>query len=286
MFSWDAEPLSTRLAWDSFTLGRFVTQGARAVYVLTAMPGNIGDHLIVRGTEAFLGQHGIAAHPVPASQVSHHTGGGRLLVPGSGALTRDWHEWLPDLVVTAAERFDDVVVLPSEIHPDVPEVARMLDLSNVVTLARDLHSYRATLPHGRTGFSLDLALYCPGFDPAFGGRVHPSGGTSLLSLRTDRSSALAATGLTAAPGNLDVSLEAADLDEFLALVRAADEVVTDRLHVLVAAVMSGVPVHYVDATHHKLARYVSFTFGPDAAHLLHPVDQDWLVRHGHARRTA
>lgn len=286
MFSWDAEPLPLRLAWDAFTLGRYLSAGGHTSYLLTQMPGNIGDHLIVRGTEAFLAAQQLVTVPVPVAEVEHHPGGGRLIVPGSGALTQDWHEWLPDLVTLASHRFDEVVVLPSEIHPDVPEVARMLDRPNLVVLARDLHSYRAALPHGRTGFSLDLALHCPGFDGGFGHRAAPSDGTTLLALRTDRSSALSADGLVAGDHNLDVSVAAGDLDDFLRTVRAAEEVVTDRLHVLVAAVMSGVRTHYVDATNHKLSRYVSFTFGPDAAHLLHLVQPSWLLERGHARRAA
>ena len=286
MFSWDAEPLSLRLAWDAFTLGRYLSAGAGESFLLTQMPGNIGDHLIVRGTETFLAGREIAVTPVAVPEVEHHGRGGRLIVPGSGALTKDWNEWLPALVVEAAGRFDEVLVLPSEIHAEVTEVARMLDLPNVVVLARDLHSYRAALPHGRTGFSLDLALHCPGFDAGFGGRVAASNGQTLVALRTDKSSALAAAGLVADHRNLDVSVDGADLDEFLATIRSAEEVVTDRLHALVTAVMSGVPVHYVDATNDKLTRYVSFTFGPDAAHLLHRVDHQWLLDRGHVRRAA
>jgi hypothetical protein len=68
------------------------------LYLLTDMLGNLGDHLIWAGTRDLLDSANVACESLPLDGVASAADpGGTLLVPGSGAFVRLWHEWLPDI---------------------------------------------------------------------------------------------------------------------------------------------------------------------------------------------
>jgi len=118
--------------------------------LIVRMPGNIGDALIWRGTCDLFERHRIDAERIDHRQAldGPHPDT-TLVIPGSGALTRLWHEWLPELIEAAAAQYRAVVVLASDYDPDVPAVARALALPNVWAIARQPLSYAAIRPFGR-----------------------------------------------------------------------------------------------------------------------------------------
>lgn len=239
--------------------------------LIVRMPGNIGDALIWRGTCDLFERHRIDAERIDHRQAldGPHPGT-TLVIPGSGALTRLWHEWLPQLIERASAEYRAVVVLASDYDPDVPVVARALALPNVWAIARQPLSYAAIRPFGRAVLMPDPALWCRRFhqpvSPAPEACVDShapddSDTPLLLALRTDRGSCLADLPLRPDPHrNQDLSRVCPDLDAFLDAVDAAAHVVTDRLHIAVAAVMLGKRLSWIDPYDRKISAYLAFAF--------------------------
>jgi len=271
--------LSMRMTTYASAFVRHLSQIGN-VHLLTGMKGNLGDHLIWTGTEQLLAAQGVDVTTLEAADLGADARAGCLVVPGSGAFTRRFHEWLPHTVERAAAIFDEVIIAPSEFHPDVPVVHRALSLPNVVAMARDAHSYRAITRFGRADLGLDLALHHPDFDPSLKPKYDGDGPT-LVAMRTDHGSALHDHGLAVHPhANRDIAVEADTLDHYLDVIRGAANIVTDRLHVVVAAVMTGTRVTFVDPNDRKISRYVSFTFRDQADHLVQHVSFATLLEQG------
>jgi exopolysaccharide biosynthesis predicted pyruvyltransferase EpsI len=238
-------------------------RGRAPLRLLTEMHGNIGDHLIWSGTEALLAAADTPFERLSMSDVA--AGWFRdecLVVPGSGALTRVWHEWLPELIVEASRRFRFVLIMPSQYDTSVDVVANALARPNVFAYARDAASYRAARPLGRTSLAFDPALFCPllGTERSSANEPHMPH-RRLVTFREDRASRLAELGYAVNPAvNRDIGSTAHDLGDFVAAVRGVDEVVTDRLHVAVTAVMCGKRLAYFDPHERKISAYFAFTF--------------------------
>lgn len=262
--------------------------------LLTDMKGNIGDHLIWAGTRELLNSGRVpytAIRPEDTSIAAHPRS--TLLIPGSGAFDRRWHEWLPDIVRAASSHYDKVIILPSSFDPGVPIVADCLDRPNVHAFARERRSYRLIEAFGRAALSFDCALYFPGFKDRGTTAASPiEGGPLLLALREDAGSLLPGEGLQ--PNrrlNRDISLSARTLDDWLAAVSQAGRVVTDRLHVAVAAVLLGRQLVYVDPYDAKISTYWDYTFEHSFDSLVTRSSLAWLVArefavpsHQHNRR--
>ncbi|MFN9620795.1 MAG: polysaccharide pyruvyl transferase family protein [Synechococcaceae cyanobacterium] len=260
--------------------------------LIVRMPGNIGDHLIWRGCCDLFERHGVHAERIDHRQAldAPHPDA-TLVIPGSGALTRLWHEWLPALIQRAAAQYRNVVVLASDYDPDVPEVAEALALPNVWAIARQPLSYAAIRPFGRAVLLPDPALWCRRFhgrSTALAAPAVPTAladptadGPLLLALRTDRGSSLAHLPLGPAPEhNRDLSRIAPDLDAFLDAVEAAAVVVTDRLHIAVSAVMFGKQLRWIDPYDRKISAYLAFAFDDSQRARCAPIDTDELLARG------
>jgi exopolysaccharide biosynthesis predicted pyruvyltransferase EpsI len=253
--------------------------GLRPVHLLTQLHGNIGDHLIWAGTKDLLKSGGVGFSEISVSDmVSGRCAGETLVIPGSGALTTRWHEWLPALILEASEIFNRVVILPSSYDPSVTIVAKALSQPNVYAFAREPRSYREIKANGRAALALDPALFFLGFhDFSSGGAPIVESTNRLICLREDLSSPLPERGFKPNPlCNNDISLTSVGLDEFLQKIRAADLVITDRLHVAVAAVMSGKRIQYLDPYDGKISIYFSFAFRETFEHLAVPCTIEWL----------
>jgi exopolysaccharide biosynthesis predicted pyruvyltransferase EpsI len=255
-------------------------RGRAPLRLLTGMHGNMGDHLIWSGTEALL-----AAADTPFERLAMWdvaAGSFRdecLVVPGSGALTRVWHEWLPELIMEASRRFRCVLILPSQYDTSVEVVANALARPNVFAYARDAASYRAARPFGRTSLAFDPALFCPLLDVDHSSATEPQAShRRLVTFREDRASRLAELGYAVNPAvNRDIGSTARDLGDFVAAVRGVDEVVTDRLHVAVTAVMCGKRLAYCDPHERKISTYCAFTFRDAFAETARACSLDELV---------
>lgn len=255
------------------------------VLLLHQMPGNTGDHLIWAGTEHLLRRQGIPYGHIPVDAVVVDRGRvkGTLVIPGSGAMTRLWHEWLPGLILAASDRFDRVVILPSEYDPEIRAVRQAVSRPNVFAFARDATSFGRIKRFGQAMLAMDPALYALDFHPQDReGRSKTDETGALVALRTDAGSLLAQKNLQPCAGNDDISLSRATLTDFLDAIRSAPTAVTDRLHVVVAAVMLGKTVRYVDPYESKISRYVEFTFRDDLKNQVQQRDESWLVDHGYA----
>jgi exopolysaccharide biosynthesis predicted pyruvyltransferase EpsI len=258
------------------------------IYLLTEMQGNVGDQLIWAGTERMLCMSGLTFNRLTVEQLKerNHKTPGTLVVPGSGAFVDRWHEWLPDLIIFASPLFDRIVILPSQYDPNVPIVKKALQLENVFPFAREAHSYSKIKVFGKASLSLDPALWAIDFVPTQGDKKEWGTDTAqakeILVLRTDQGSMLAYHGLQPAIHNNDISLTCIDLVEFLNMIRQAHIVITDRLHVVVAAMMLGKRVHFVDPYDEKISRYISYNFGDYFSNQLTQQSMDWLLIHHHA----
>jgi exopolysaccharide biosynthesis predicted pyruvyltransferase EpsI len=254
--------------------------------LLTEIPGNIGDHLIWLGTENLLSpvshlMNRLALSDLSALDNTHHNG--TLIVPGSGAMTAFWHEWLPDAVSIAATKFDRVVILPSEYDPSISKVRDVLKLPNVMALARDAQSFGSIKELGRSGIGMDPSLYAFNFLPNSRNTYDDNDqGKVLLALRTDVGSVLFKHGLCPGKTNDDLSLTTNSLNEFLGVIHLADSIVTDRLHVAVAGMMLGKNVRFFDPYNQKITRYAEYNFRNDFGAQLQPRSATWLRQHGYA----
>jgi exopolysaccharide biosynthesis predicted pyruvyltransferase EpsI len=256
--------------------------GLSDLYLLTGMHGNTGDHLIWAGTRDLLDSARLAYASLPLHEmVGVADRQGTLLVPGSGALVRLWHEWLPDTVLAASRSFRTVVILPSSYDVSVPVVTRCLSQQNVYAFAREPKSYRSTRRFGRSSLSFDCALYFHGFsgDSAF--EAPPSDdGALLLALREDEGTLLPAHGVVPNPSlNRDLSLTEATLDDWLAAVAGKDVVVTDRLHIAVASVLLGKRLIYLDPYDRKISTYFAYVFGDEFKSQVSECSVSWLLAH-------
>lgn len=274
-----------RLRAHKTSINQFLGLG-KGVWLLSEMPGNVGDHLIWRGTERLLDGLLLNFERMGCSEINGEKtqyNNDTLVIPGSGAFTKNFHEWLPQLVLKASNQFGQVVILPSEYEPEIPVVISALSQPNVFPFARDSYSYNQVKLITQVSLSLDPALYAFDFETATK-KIAPDNnlGEVLLALRTDASSLLIQHGLQPGPMNSDISVTYQDLDQFLKSIREVDTVVTDRLHVVVAAVMLGKTVRYVDPSNYKISRYVDFNFRHEFNDQIQQRDCKWLTGRGFA----
>jgi len=202
---------------------------------------------------------------------------GCLLIPGSGALSKNFNEWLPELIQLASTRFTNVVVLPSKINPEVESVKKILSLSNVAFFAREAHSFSKSKGFGVVGLGVDLALFSQYFNVIGSNKSSPNLET-LVCLRTDEASKVTSGGYSLNNQvNNDISVTKSDLDGWMQAIKYSESIVTDRLHIAVSAVMLNKKLFYIDADVNKLSNYFEFTFGstsPTSEVIL--VDLEWL----------
>lgn len=243
-----------RRAWHRASLRRRVARLDRPV-LLTGIPGNVGDQLIWAGLEAACGD--LLPRRLPLCEVAGARGA-TLVIPGSGAWSPGYHEWLPDLVVRCATRFEKVVVLPSSYDTRVAEVAAALAVPNLHPMARERESAALVRATRECSLSLDCAVYAgASFAP-----VPPDPAPrTLFALRTDRESALGRDGFRLSGRNLDISALAPSLDHWLAGIAAHGTVVTDRAHVMLAATLMGKKVYFHEGSYWKLSEIADYTFG-------------------------
>lgn len=268
---------SDRLKRYAEATARFINQGPAPTTLLRAMTGNMGDHLIWRGTQRMLDWYRVPYAELDVRDVPDRTQGmirGTLIVPGSAGFSTRWHEGLAAAVATAADVFERVVVLPSSYAPHVDVVARALASGNVYPIAREPHSYREIRRFGRAGLALDFALYAMDFRDFDSGE----GCGTLLALRTDQESRL--PGLALSPNaaiNDDISLTSRSLDDFLDQVAKSAEIVTDRLQIAVASVILGRRLRFVDPYDRKISRYFDFSFRGEFRDRISQHDEAWLA---------
>jgi len=255
------------------------------IFLLTEMPGNIGDHLIQLGSERILNEIGCEIHRIATSEVvgskSKSRSRGTLVVPGSGAFVQEFHEWLPDLVSRASTQFDRVLVLPSEFEIDLFQVSNAFSKDNVFVCARDAVSFRQIRTFGGSSLALDPALYAFDFvlpDESKAEKLDTE--NYFLALRTDTASLLEPTRLQNAENNNDISLTSHDLTQFIDTIRSTSTVVTDRLHIVVASVMLGKNVNFINPKNYKISCYIQFSFRDEFDKQIRERDVSWLVEKG------
>lgn len=258
------------------------------IFLLTEMPGNVGDQMISAGTERMLSMSNLLFNKLTVQQLKtqKNKSPGTLVVPGSGAFVDRWHEWLPDLIILASPLFDRIVILPSQYDPNVPIVRKALQLENVYPFAREAHSYSKIKNLGKASLSLDPALWAFDFVPPQG-KIKEWGkntnqANTILALRTDQGSLLADHGLQPAIHNTDISLTCTGLIKFLDTIRQSQIIITDRLHVVVAAIMLGKQVNFVDPYDEKISWYIRYNFGDHFSNQLTLQTMDWLSMNNHA----
>lgn len=252
----------------------------RDLCLLTQMPGNIGDHLIWAGTQDLLGSEGLHYTSVPWCELEEkNRPQGTLLVPGSGAFSTFYHEWLPNTVLKASDRFQKVIILPSSFNISIPIVAECLSRPNVYAFAREVRSYRSAKGLGRIALSLDCAVYYRVFNSGQALIPESLGNDSLLlALRVDKESLLTTQGVMPNPAiNQDISLTKVGLNEWIHAIDQASTVVTDRLHIAVASVLLGKRLMYTDPDRQKITDHFGFTFRDTFNDRVRKCSLEWLL---------
>jgi exopolysaccharide biosynthesis predicted pyruvyltransferase EpsI len=247
-----------------------------SIFLLDELPGNLGDHLIWEGTEHFLNSNGIHFIKIPVLNIHEVLNkNASLVIPGSGALDTLFHEWLPRLVIEAADRFGKVIILPSSYDSRVPIVVDCLKKSNVFAFSREVESYKSCKNFSNISLSLDCALYFP-----FDRYLHDSISNELLVLRDDQGSMIDKK-LYSMPKNNDISLTLENIDEWVNKIADYETIITDRLHVAVAAVMMNKKLYYIDPYNNKISIYFNFSFANCDLLNIEKIDQSWLIEHGY-----
>jgi exopolysaccharide biosynthesis predicted pyruvyltransferase EpsI len=187
--------------------------------------GNVGDSLIEAGTTQLLeGYWYDSLYDTDLRRCE-----GRLLVIGGGG---GWcHAWRhSSLDLIDAERgFEKVVVFPSTFDVSEPLVRMALADTKATLFARERRSFEDV------GQIRDVTLtHCPAFFFDFEPYMEHGTGT-LYAYRRDRESA----GKPVPPSNVDISLAASDLDNWLRIIAEHEYVHTDRAHVAIAAALLG-----------------------------------------------
>lgn len=258
----------------------FLKKRTHPLYLLSDMHGNIGDHLIWAGTQDLLKMGGIHFFTVPIHQMDQiRQPQATLLIPGSGAFDRLFHEWLPALVLKASDLFKEVIVFPSGFDREVPIVAECLKKTNVYLFAREPISYSSIKVSGRASLCLDCALFFNQFTVrnVLDVRIEKND-SILLALREDQGSLLAHSGFKPNPTmNRDISLTSPTLDGWVDSIRKASTVVTDRLHVAVAAVLFEKKLIYFETYNKKISTYFSYAFRDHFSDRIRSCSLSWLV---------
>jgi exopolysaccharide biosynthesis predicted pyruvyltransferase EpsI len=250
--------------------------------LLADVAGNMGDSLIREGTRHLLADASLTYVEV---QPDLHSGQQRpetLMVRGCGGYDQHFHKFMPDIVLRGSSLYRSVIILPSSFDPRQHEVSRCLRQQNVYAIARDMQSYELLAPFGRRHASMDCAIYHRRFATnAVSHATTEAARGMLLALRRDKGSPLHAHGLEPeASLNDDISLSSRTVDEWLDRIAHAGEIITDRLHVALAAALLGKRLVMVDPYDRKLSQYMAFVFGDELADRIELQDVKWLKSRG------
>ena len=207
--------------------------------------GNVGDQLIAAGSRALLA--GVLTREIGLADVPGARGELAVLC-GSGAWSGPYHELMPPILPVLERRFERVVVLPSSFDVSVPEVRHVLETTRATVFARERDSFDGIRGLCDARLAHDGAFY---FDFAPWRR---SGRGALDAFRTDREAARGPLP----PGNVDVSVACATLDEWLHTLARHALIRTDRAHVLIAAALLGKTVEWAASSTRKLPAIAAF----------------------------
>jgi hypothetical protein len=241
--------------------------------------GNVGDGLIREGTQHLLDYASLPREPVSIDLRIPDSMSKTLLVRGCGGFDQHFHAFMPNVVLRAAPLYRRVVILPSSFDPSQAVVHQCLNQPNVFAIARELQSFAALAPFGRRLAVMDCAIFHRRFNSpdATISRSHSAQGM-LLVLRGDKGSPLVKRSLQPNPAiNDDISSSSISVDRWLDRIAAAEAVVTDRLHVAVAAALLGKKLFIIDPYDNKLSSYLAFAFGDSFAERIEKRNVEWLA---------
>jgi exopolysaccharide biosynthesis predicted pyruvyltransferase EpsI len=253
--------------------------GQQPLVVLSESRGNLGDGLIREGMHHLLDDAGIAFEVVADDLSIADSVSKTLLLRGGGGYDQLFHAYFPALVLRAAPLFRRVVILPASFDPQEGIVKQCLEEPNVFAMAREMQSFRALAPFGRRLAALDCAVYHRRFTPQAAASTAGTG--TLLVLRGDQGSPLVSKSLQPNPVlNDDIGLTARNVDDWLGRIDAVRTIITDRMHVAVAAILLGKKVVMVNPYDNKMPSYRAFTFRDSFAERIEERTVEWLASEG------
>jgi exopolysaccharide biosynthesis predicted pyruvyltransferase EpsI len=103
----------------------------------------------------------------------------------------------------------------------------------------------------------------------------------LLVLRGDKGSPLVAKSLKPNPVlNDDIGATASDVCDWLNRIDSVRKIITDRMHVAVAAILLGKQVVMINPYDNKMPSYRAFTFGDSFSERIQQQTVEWLAAEG------
>jgi len=245
---------------------------------LSSMPGNYGDHLIWSGCINLFNLINLNFNQLSYEELlaSRQNKNRILVIPGSGAMTLRWHEWLPKLIIRMSKIYKKVIIMPSEYEVHVDVVFKALTLSNVYPMARDAISYNQIKKISKAIIAPDPALWALKF--LSHKKIVSDAKKTLIAFRNDVGSELIKNKFIISKSNNDISLSVNSLENFIATINKYNQIVTDRLHVLVASIMLGKKVFYIDPANEKITRYIQFQFRDYFKDQVFLITTQWLIK--------
>ncbi len=209
--------------------------------------GNIGDTLIFKGTLAFCKKYNIRLRLITKITQNHNN---TLFVSGGGNLIDHYavlKTWLLPRVQQASLIYEQVIILPHTIFGEKTIQGLLPYIENIYIVCRENYSYdylRAHLPKENIFLSDDMAFH---LDYS---AIYKKGKGTLHVIRTDGEK----TDMPVPKGNIDLS-EEFDIgkpyqhaywelsyweefpDKLIEYINQFEEVVTNRLHIGIAAAL-------------------------------------------------
>lgn len=252
------------------------------VHLLSDVAGDACEGLAERGGQALLESQGVDYEAVRfAPGQWHQPDSGRmgtLVVPGGTDWVARRSQNLPEFVLQASGLYERVVVLPSTYDIGLDTVRIALEQPNVFPFAREPRSYHRMKSLYPVVLAFDPALYALGTDrwrPEVAAPAQPGADVRVV-LRKDPSSPFEQTPWRPNPDLNEEICGVCDVDSLLSRIRRAAEVVTDQLPVVVGALLSGVPVRYLDNSESQIAEYLSYVWRSEPISAS-PCDTAWLA---------
>lgn len=249
---------------------------ATVVVLVETNPKTTAGYLSAAGIDGLLQSTGRDVRRTSLRRIKHGTTAGDLLVVPPPLALGSTDAGEVAVALLRASRCFDRVLLVGWTSPSPPgPLIELLSQKNVFVTVSDVATFASLKSHGQIELDVDPAIYFQGFSPSLrDGAWHKAfDGVANEGSRGSRSIILLG----------DEPLVSSPDETFgrqLADIATSDNVVTDRWHILLSALLLGRHVEYLDDHTGHLGSLLRYHFGGAAGTLASVSDSTWLDRSG------